>query len=48
LLNFSDTTSKSATIAKCSPDTELRDITDLMDWNILEKNDAADAAPAIT
>jgi Fic family protein len=42
------TSSKSAAIAKCSPDTELRDITDPMDWNILEKNDAADVGPAIT
>ena len=34
------TSSKWAKIAKCSPDTALRDITDLMDRNILLKNDA--------
>ena len=27
-------------IAKCSPDTALRDITDLMERNILAKDDA--------
>ena len=34
------TSSKWAKIAKCSSDTALRDITDLMDRNILEKDDA--------
>lgn len=34
------TSSKWAKIAKCSPDSALRDITDLMDRNILLKNDA--------
>ena len=34
------TSSNWAKIAKCSPDTALRDITDLMDRNILEKDDA--------
>ena len=34
------TSSKWAKIAKCSRDTALRDITDLMDRNILEKDDA--------
>jgi len=33
------TSSKWAKIDKCSPDTALRDITDLMDRNILEKDD---------
>jgi Fic family protein len=34
------TSSKWANIAKCSPDTALRDITDLIDRNILAKDDA--------
>lgn len=34
------TSSKWANIAKCSPDTALRDITDLMNRNILAKDDA--------
>ncbi len=34
------TSSKWAKIAKCSPDTALRDITDLMNRNILAKDDA--------
>ena len=34
------TSSKWANIAKCSPDTALRDITDLMDRKILAKDDA--------
>lgn len=34
------TSSKWAHIAKCSPDTALRDITDLMERNILAKDDA--------
>ena len=34
------TSSKWAKIAKCSPDTALRDITDLMERNILAKDDA--------
>ena len=34
------TSSKWAMIAKCSPDTALRDITDLMERNILAKDDA--------
>jgi Fic family protein len=34
------TSSKWANIAKCSPDTALRDITDLMERNILAKDDA--------
>jgi Fic family protein len=34
------TSSKWANIAKCSPDTALRDITDLMERNILAKADA--------
>jgi len=34
------TSSKWANIAKCSPDTALRDITDLMERNILAKTDA--------
>lgn len=34
------TSSKWATIAKCSPDTALRDITDLLDRGVLSKSDA--------
>ena len=34
------TTSKWAKIAKCSPDTALRDITDLIDRNILKRDEA--------
>lgn len=34
------TTSKWAAIAKCSPDTALRDITDLLARNVLQKSDA--------
>jgi Fic family protein len=33
------TTSKYATLAKCSPDTALRDIRDLLARNILERNE---------
>jgi len=31
------TSSKWATIAKCSPDTALRDITQLLEWGVLRK-----------
>jgi Fic family protein len=34
------TSSKWATIAKCSPDTALRDITDLLARGVLRKSDA--------
>jgi Fic family protein len=42
------TSSKWANIAKCSPDTALHDITDLMERNILPRMTLADAALAIT
>ena len=41
------TTSKWAKLAKCSQDTALRDIDDLVKRGILEKDAAAGAAPAI-
>lgn len=34
------TSSKWAAIAKCSPDTALRDINDLLAWGVLRKSDA--------
>lgn len=41
------TSSKYATIEKCSPDTALRDITDLLERGILVKDEGEAAAPAI-
>ncbi len=41
------TSSKWATIAKCSQDTALRDIDELVERGILIKDAAAGAAPAI-
>ena len=34
------TSSKWASIARCSPDTALRDINDLLAWGVLQKTDA--------
>ncbi|HEX3938671.1 MAG TPA: hypothetical protein VHX43_14290 [Xanthobacteraceae bacterium] len=41
------TSSKWATIEKCSPDTALRDIDDLLARGILKKDAGEGAAPAI-
>ena len=40
------TSSKWAAIAKCSPDTALRDINDLIARGVLRKSEPAGAAPA--